>query len=513
MAIPVLPREGGLMLAIPVGFLADDVVTDGAVMPEEGALVGPSREFTSNLIEEDDDGNEAMVGETQGFLVVDFLDGVLEMLRDYDPVIDPTGAVEPFSKIHFAAIVKVSEATEKVKQWIAALGETTRLNFYSAREEPQLPKAAVKKAAAKKVSNAILAERVETLTSQLQLLAAQNKAIIEAQVAKSATPVPGPSGGIPMPASLPPVSAAMGGQVALGVEKASALVGPPPRTKQAPVQTPVARTQMLEQMGIAQPIEDGTVGGQVVGQEVSSALLQQSTAITALVAHLAADGLDLSNPASGSSGMATRGVAKREKMQRDLAEGDSQFFLQMQQQTYRRMNPGRPIPKTEVELQQAGTTMTAYLERSGGYRGNREAALVMWMVAHAVDAAAVGDVHMTREYLALLAVSMEQSVMDGGWSIAYLLSLMEEPPVQLYSDRPSNMTALGRPFSGLVPAPWASTALAYMKEMEVMVSRKQDSKASPKAKSAAETPSPPSPKKRPKFPKKPKAGGDSAPSA
>eukprot|EP00438_Fugacium_kawagutii_P021295 Skav223666 [mRNA] locus=scaffold2794:81559:81891:- [translate_table: standard] len=102
--------------------------------------------------------------------------------------------------------------------------------------------------------------------------------------------------------------------------------------------------------------------------------------------------------------------------------------------------------------------------------------------------------------------ALQRSVMDGGWSIAYLLSLLEEPPVQLYADRPAALTALGRPFSGLVPAPWASTALAYLKEMEVLQSRKQDSKGAPKAKANPDVTAPASPKRRPKFPKKPKGG-------
>lgn len=134
----------------------------------------------------------------------------------------------------------------------------------------------------------------------------------------------------------------------------------------------------------------------------------------------------------------------------------------------------------------------------------------MWMIAHAVDSASAGDFHQTKEYLSLLSVAMEQSVLDGGWNIAYLLSLLEEPPVQLYADRPNALSALGRPFGGLVPAPWASTALAYLKEMEVLQTRKQDTRNNPKAAVPKDSPSSPSPKRRPKFPKKPKESAESA---
>ena len=136
--------------------------------------------------------------------------------------------------------------------------------------------------------------------------------------------------------------------------------------------------------------------------------------------------------------------------------------------------------------------------------------MIMWILSHAMDAAAQEDFHATKEYLALLTASLEQSALDGGWGIAYVLSLMEEPPQQIFADRLQPMSAVGRPFAPLVPPSWSSVALSYMKELEVLTTRKTEAKKSPSAPVTAavlgaDTSSSPSPKRKPRFPRKPKA--------
>ena len=109
--------------------------------------------------------------------------------------------------------------------------------------------------------------------------------------------------------------------------------------------------------------------------------------------------------------------------------------------------------------------------------------------------------------LALLMVALEQSVVDGDWTVAFLLSLAEDPPISLFLDKTSTMSPFGKPFSSLVPPPWASVVLAYVKEMEVLQSRKPES---PKRTPKAADPDAPSPKRRPRFPKKPRPDQDAA---
>lgn len=247
---------------------------------------------------------------------------------------------------------------------------------------------------------------------------------------------------------------------------------------------------------------------------IATALAQQSTAITALVAHLASqtgDAMgDLTSLAPSSS--TTKGVQRRERMQNALADGSSCYFLQMMQQLHRRLHPSRQVPQTEADMM--GLSMLHYLERQGGYRGHRELGLVAWVLGHAIDSAAQGDFKLTKEILALLMVAVEQAVTDrGDWTMAYMLTLMEEPPLQMFQERSMNVSLHAKPFGPLVPPQWTAVCLSYLKDLEVLSTKKTEtakkaSKAIPPAASASASAEPDqeaSPKRKPRFPRKPKS--------
>ena len=210
---------------------------------------------------------------------------------------------------------------------------------------------------------------------------------------------------------MPAVSASLPMPGPGGVAKAAKLVGPPPKTKPAGSAVEALHAQEGEEP--VDPLNPDPTSP----TSVAMALTQQSAAITALVAHLTTgDAMaELSSSSSAGPSLNTRGVARREKMQMELSMRTSSFFLQVQQQLFRRMNPTKPIPASEADLAAAGVSMTDYLERYGGYRGNRETGLVLWILAHAMDAFAAQDVHGGKEYLALLAAALEQSAMDNSW--------------------------------------------------------------------------------------------------
>ena len=500
--LPIMQRQGGILAAIPLGFLSEEVLIDAAEEGNDG-VVGPSKDFEAALVEEDDAGQIVESGYSKAFVVVDLTDACLANLKDYDPVTDTD--VFPFEETTPAALPRVADIVQNVMEWIEATS-LSRVNFYSAREEQAVP-AAPKRAAPKKVSNAALVEQLSLLAAQVQMIGEQQKLLSQSATVGGASPYAGPAavpeaGGTPV-SRLPAVSNGLG-ILQSTPKRAAALLGPPPKTKMA--ETPIRQPVKLKED------EPREIAEEVTEETMLGALASQSSAITALVAHLTSGGdamQDLSSSGGQHLALSSRGVGRREKMQSELANRSSNYFLAVQQQLYRRMNPARVVPKTLEDLSAAGTSMTAYLERYGGYKNAKDAGLSLWVAAHAMDCAAEGDFAGTREYLALLCAALEQSALDGSWSLAWVLTLLDDPPAMLFADRMQPVVSYGRPFAPLVPPMWAATSLAYLKEIEVLVTRKTEvktSKSSTARSSAdnAEEDKSPSPRRRPKFPKKPK---------
>ena len=504
MAIPVLPRDGGLLIALPSGFIASDVLL-GSAESDASELFGPSQTFSGAFIEEDELGQEVSIGLEASFVILDVTDQVLPMLRDYDPVIDPSSEIFPFARDRSLAIIDLPVVVPQIFEWLRSAEGLERMVFYSAREEQVTPmpaqtKATPKRAGARKVTTAALADQIAELVTQVQAIAAQQQSMMSTTAPASATLAPEPAFGTAMPARLPSVSAGLPQRTVEGIPKIAQLLGPPPKAK-----PPAAALSVYD---AEEPSGAKFAGQNLEGMGVSQALMQQSQAITSLVAHLTSgDALT----ELGSQGLHTKGVARREKMQGELAGGTSNFFLQVRQQIHKRMFPSRPLPKDESDLVHSGATLCGYLEKFGGYKNRPETAMIMWLLGHTMDSMALGDDRMAREYLALTVACIEQSVVDGGWNLAYVLSLLEEPPSQVFTERQGAISSLGKPFAALVPPTWSAVSLAYLKELDLLSSKKAEAR-NPKAPAPKnEEGHPPSPKRKPKFPKKPK-GGDSSPS-
>ena len=434
--------------------------------------------------------------------MIDLWDVALGWIREYDPASDDN-AILGFSTEHPQALPMRSEVVLCAHEWISTLG-TDRANFYSAQEDPEPPKANPKDVirskvpAPKRVTNAQMMELLTSLSAQVKVLTSRQDSFEKAgtgPVVDAGVPqlgnianVPAVSATLPKEAHvIPPYSP---------FAKAAKVVGPPPRVRgQGSVVVPAPEIPV-------QGVGDIPQGGE---SNIAQAISQQSAAVTALVAHLAnqSDPL-LELQGGGNLSSTTKGVQRREKMQQDLASGTSTYYLAMMQQMHKRMFPSRPLPKTEAELHHL--SFLSYLEKTGGYKGAKEAGLLMWLIGYIIDAAAQDDMHQVRERLALLAISLEQSVVDGGdWSVAYLLSLAEDPPLALYQEKTSIVSPYGRPFSSLVPSQWAAVILAYVKELEVLSTKKSD--VSPKRgnQRVADPDAPAVPKRKTRFPRKPKA--------
>ena len=503
-AMPLMSRADGLLLAVPRGCFSEEILVDMLAGSDPSAIIGPSKGVSVSLCEEGLDGSPVLVGAQGTLLMVDFSNAVMPWVREYEATPENDGVV-PFSSQYVNALPMHSELVLVATEWVASQ-ESDRVNFYSALDEQadvevSFVKATSKKAAPKRVTNAQMMDQMAAVLSQLQLLSARQD-----QLEQGAT---GPAGNVQGPtvsniAAVPAVSAGLPGAgshappAPVPFAKFAKIVGPPPRVK-PPVVTP------------AGPVL-GEVQGTAIGESgppdgIAQAIAQQSTAITALVAHLAntADPLTELQGGGALSGT-TKGVQRREKMQSDLAAGTSTYYLQMMQQLHRRMYPARQVPKSVSELQHL--SFLEYLKETGGYKASRETGLIMWLLGHVLDAAAVEDIHQVRERLALLVVSLEQSVVDkGDWQVAFLLSLAEDPPLSVYQDRTSVISPYGRPFASLVPSAWSAVVLAYIKELEVLTTKKTEA-TSPKKQSnlaKAEGGEPPvSPKRKPRYPKKPR---------
>ena len=502
MAIPILNRDGGVLLGIPSAYILPHALLEAAGT-DDSSLLGPSKEVEAFLLEEDEDGNERQLEFAKRFLVVDFSNQVLDFLRPYDPVTDPSVVLQPFDEEHLEAIVDVRAAYPDIAAWLENLAPGQRENFLSAREEQASPKVGPKRAT-KRVTAAALAVQVESLSAQVAVMAQQQKEFMDAQqkAARSAIPAAAPLPGRTPAPRLPDVSAGLQLGNVLSTAKAAEAVGPPPKTKVA----------VREQSSIAIPDTGEALEDLDVQDPMARAFMQQSMALTSLVAHLTTgDAIaDLGSSSSSGPNLSTKGVARRERLQQELANGTSNFFLQVQQQLFRKMCPSKPIPKTEEDLLSSGVSMCSYLEKFGGFKGKADSGMLMWMLAHCVDAGARGDHRLMKEHLALAIACLEQSVLDGGWTVAYVLSLLEEPPHHVFSERPQSVSALGRPFSPLVPSSWAAVALSYLKEMELITTKKQETRGKPApAVPKSGDPSSPIPPKRPKFPRKPKATPES----
>lgn len=84
LAVPILSREGGYLLAIPLDFLPSDVLVGGLNLEEDG-VVGPSMTLEVPAVEEDEVGEEVETGTMITVLLVDFTREVERGMTEFDP--------------------------------------------------------------------------------------------------------------------------------------------------------------------------------------------------------------------------------------------------------------------------------------------------------------------------------------------------------------------------------------------------------------------------------------------
>ena len=346
---------------------------------------------------------------------------------------------------------------------------------------------------------ASLMQSIPAIQSQLETLKGQQNQL---QMSLQGSQVPRPP---PYRKPFPQAPNPEGGSA--GIQTFGDLVGTPPRTKLPnKVGLSPAAQALPEDEPIFVPSEEGFLKSLAppVQTDVPNALLQQSQAISALVAHLIGqDSLTDLASSGGSSSLSTKGTAKREKLQSDLANRSGNFLLQVAQNAHRRLKPTEPVPKDFPSFN-GKSILSKYLERQGGFQGQKDLGLVAWLLAQIGDLMIAGDQKGASEMLALALVTVEQCAQDQGrWELAWILSLQEDPPTGIFTQRTSSTNPRVRAFAPLCPAPWATTALSYIKELDVITNRRLEAipskKVTPEKSEDAE-----GRKKKPRFPKRPK---------
>lgn len=485
--LPIMRRQGGLLVAVPLnavdsGKLVDEMTSEG------DGLLGPSKSFTTELTAEEEEGAVAYLGVPCRFMVIDFSDDILLVSREYSPEQDSIEMILPFHQDYPTALPNLAEIPEKIKEWVAGQN-IGRAHFYSAREEQDTPTAkapATKKAATpKRITDASMAEQLAALQVQVQALAA-------AQIPKVLpTPVaipdaqPGASGGKPIGASKMPAlsSAFLGGPPSLMVPSVKKAGWPP-----------------SEDYGGCskgcQPSSD-TSGGRAKDLAGRGSHHRRSTFTGAGSTRICIDGI--SGPHSSWRRRSWRPVDishffskhfyKRRATKRAIAERTSQWQQQLL--------PSAASATTSAVAPQPA--LAGRRRRLQGYRHllaqvQKTTGVALWLLGYVLDALIQDDTHRAREHLALAIAALEQQGIDGDFTLGYLIALVEEPPIQLYQDRTLSMHAQGRPFAPLVPPSHAAGAISYLKELEVLNSRKKETvpaASTPKSTTRHQTAHPP----------------------
>ena len=496
LALVLAKRPNGLLVAVPPGVFSDEELAAahhaqmddivGSSLPSEApALAGVAGEFTP------------VPDLSVPAIVVDLSIEAVPRFSQAVPGAFPE-LVVPFDNSRPELLPDPGVLLQLALDWAAAAGAPERLQYYSAEEEPAepvpkpkrpvlrlskgdaLPQAASalpsggvqpKQPAPKKVTTATLALQLETLTSALPGLVRSMEDLATKQAAMEKQMAGGPAAPLSQPLGLG-IQAKIGGPPALG------LLGPPPRTSR---QNPQPQLPAMGQTGLAETTAEEAreeLGLPPASDSLSQAVLEQSRALTALVAQLAGSSGDLLSEASGSlSQLSARGAGQRAKMQEELASDRGTFFLAVLQNMARRMAPAVSPSSDPSELMQQGVCLSRYWERFGGFAGQRDLGAIAHALAHAMDSLQAGRVNQASDHLALLAVCIEQMSMDGGRAeLGYQLTWLEDPPSAMFAARPGKSTIHTRAFAPLAAQRWVAIVLSYVKELDVIATKRADMK-------------------------------------
>lgn len=246
---------------------------------------------------------------------------------------------------------------------------------------------------------------------------------------------------------------------------------------------------------------------------LAKAVYAQSQALTSLVSQIASSHADPLVDLNGTSSSGTRGSLGRAKLQMELASQRGQFFASVMSSMARRMNPTMVPDASPQRLMELGVCGTKYLERFGGYSRHRELGQLQYQVMQILDFLQMENLAAARDHTALLAVTIEQMVMDNGkMDLASVLCLQDDLPAGIFQNRNAGVLARNKSFSPLADQRWITVAIAYLKEMDTIAAKRNEIAGAAPAK-ASPVSSQPGPKPKPGPKKKGRGKGAAAPLA
>ena len=245
------------------------------------------------------------------------------------------------------------------------------------------------------------------------------------------------------------------------VSKVAHLVPPPPKSY-TQVATASAQSKPAELIELEMEKESHQ-------SDLARAMMAQSTAVTALVAQLAGASQDPMSDLQLSSSSGTKGAVGRAKLQSELAQHRGTFFDSMVRSMARRMSPTASADRPRLDLLAAGVSGTRYLERFGGYGKQKELGIIMRQIMTAVDFLMADNVPAAKDCIGLTAVMIEQACLGNGrFEFAQILTMQEDVPAAVFTNRQLALTSRARAFSPLADQKWVATSIAFLKELDTI---------------------------------------------
>ena len=470
--VVVMTRAEGFLLAVPLDFIPEETLALGAIYDEKS--IGMSKVVTVPAVMQEGD-RLSPLGIQMSLVLVDCTSSMVESMRPY---VAPEEAIYTFSEEDVDAFPDPTALAGEALKWMqdavdfpgAAL-YTPEVTAESEAERPPVvpivqPRPKVRAAGAtptgkakpKKPTTANLAASVDSMSSAIQELITRQQ-IIEDQLRAPPNPT---TAALQRPLSEQVASKQV------RISDVAKEIQTPPRTATS------SRLADLAMTGLGQPLELAELEKEkpIEGGTLAQAMLAQSAGLTTLVSHLASGQSDPMSELTSSSSTSTRGAAGRARLQAELASQKGLFFDAVMRSMCRRMLPTMPSTMTYREMMAQGVSGTRYMERFAGYGKQRDLGIIQFQVMTCMDFLQMENLDAARDSLSLLAVMLEQATLDGGsLELGQLLTLTDDPPSAIFSNRTSQ-TSRAKAFSPLADQRWVTTALAYIKELDTITSKR-----------------------------------------